>query len=244
MDQTPVPDDQLSTIPQQTGTHHLAEVKSNDFAGVPSTTPASEDSTDNNSDDSSSWTSDGDDQSDYSASELSEQSEESTSDTDEQSEESPSEDRSSSAEEGTDQDARQALQSRVAMDSTEPGSPPPPRPLQPQVLVCEDTPEACRTLQEINNSSGSDEAAQTSVSTNAQHNFAFPFCPARLADTLITSEDRPFLPPVVIQRIIEETLSAVATMPFSKGNVVFRGSLGTKLCVDSQTFLCECHPEV
>ncbi|TDH08029.1 hypothetical protein EPR50_G00093480 [Perca flavescens] len=60
------------------------------------------------------------------------------------------EDRSSSVEEGSDQDARQALQSRVAMDSTETAS---------------------------------------------------------LPHTLIPSEDRPFLPPVVIQRIIEETLS-------------------------------------
>ncbi|XP_039649932.1 seroin-like [Perca fluviatilis] len=101
MQHTPVPDDQLSTIPKQPGTHHLAEVQSNEFAGGPSTTQASEDSTDDDSDDSASGSPEGDDQSDYSASE--------TSDTDEQSEESTSEGRSSSAEEGTDQDAQLAV---------------------------------------------------------------------------------------------------------------------------------------
>ncbi|XP_028428304.1 46 kDa FK506-binding nuclear protein-like [Perca flavescens] len=142
MEQTPVPDDQLSTIPKQTGTHHQAEVQSNEFASGPSTTPASEESTDDDSDDSASGTPEGDDQSAYSASE--------TSNTDEQSEESTSEYRSSSAEEESDQDAQQALWSCVAMDSTETGSPPPPRTLEPQVLVSEDTP--CRTLQEMNSS--------------------------------------------------------------------------------------------
>ncbi|TDH06463.1 hypothetical protein EPR50_G00113520 [Perca flavescens] len=147
VEHTPVPDDQLSTIPKQTGTHHLAEVQSNEFASGPSTTPASEDSRDDNSDDSASGTPEGDDQSDYRVCE--------TSDTNEQSEESTSEYRSSSAEEESDHNARQALQSRVAMDSTETASPP---------------------------------------------------------DTLIPSEDRPFLPPVVIQRIIEEMPSMEMAM--------------------------------
>ena len=61
------------------------------------------------------------------------------------------------------------LQSRFAMDSTETGSPPPPRSLEPQVLVFKDTP--CRTLQEMN-SSESEEVDQIAVSTNAQHNLA------------------------------------------------------------------------
>ncbi|XP_031146573.1 velvet complex subunit B-like [Sander lucioperca] len=71
-----------------------------------------------------------------------------------------SEDGSGSAEKRTDEGTQEVLQS-LSMESAEPGSPPPPRPLQPQVLVCEDTP--LRTLQEMNNSSGSEEDAQKAV---------------------------------------------------------------------------------
>ncbi|XP_035853722.1 cyclin-dependent kinase 12 [Sander lucioperca] len=86
--ETSVPDDQISTLPKQTGTHHLAEVQSNEFAGGPPTTHASEDSRDDKWDNSTLGTSEDsrDDQSDDSTpgtSEADDQSEDSTSETSE-----------------------------------------------------------------------------------------------------------------------------------------------------------------